>query len=337
MKGGNRNNAASGDEPRCRATSSPKQVKVCAFHHNLPLPWVLSMSVKFLFPRGIHFFFPFYNPPTRKNNQTMSDPRPEMSQANEACVGPQSEAAGKASSCQGCPNANICASGAAKGEDPDLEHIKQRMSQVKRKVMVLSGKGGVGKSTMTKELAMSLGRLETNVGIMDTDICGPSMPRMTGTRGDSVHRTNDGWEPMFVDDSVSLISIQPLLEGENDAVVFRGPRKNGLIKNFLKDVTWGDLDILLIDTPPGTSDEHLSIVQYLGDCGGYYGAIVVTTPQEVAVSDVRRELNFCKKRSIPVIGIIENMSGFVCPNCKGESEVFPAKKGEALSAGQRLV
>ena len=267
----------------------------------------------------------------------MSGEQVDIAQANETCVGPQSEQAGKASACEGCPNARLCASGAGRGEDPDLAPIQQRMSSIRKKILVLSGKGGVGKSTLTKELGMTLGRLGLMVGIMDADICGPSMPRLTGTRDEEVHKSNDGWQPVAVDDNVSLMSIQPLLPGKNDAVVFRGPRKNGVIKNFLKDVSWGDLDVLLVDTPPGTTDEHLSLVSYLKQCGGCDGAVVVTTPQEVAAADVRRELNFCKKTSIQVLGIVENMSGFVCPSCKGESQIFPADKSFKLSAGERLV
>eukprot|EP00659_Diplonema_papillatum_P008832 gene8832-13686_t len=261
---------------------------------------------------------------------------PNMDKANEHCVGPQSEAAGKAKGCEGCPNAQLCASGAARGTDPDVAPITNRMASIRRKVLVLSGKGGVGKSTLTKELGFTIGRLNLQVGLMDADICGPSLPRITGTLTGEIHTSNEGWEPVAVDDNVGLVSIQYLLPTKDEAVIFRGPRKNGVIKNFLKDVTWGELDLLLVDTPPGTSDEHLSTVSYLQQAGGCDGAIVITTPQEVAVADVRRELNFCRKSNIEVLGIVENMSGFVCPNCRGESEIFPTKKGSVLSAGERL-
>lgn len=260
----------------------------------------------------------------------MSEP---LSNPNGHCVGPQSEEAGKASSCQGCPNASICAS-APKGPDPDLVHIAKRLSTVKHKVLVLSGKGGVGKSTMTKELGILLGRRNLYVGLVDTDICGPSLPRLTGVRAEEVHQSASGWEPVSVDDNVTVMSTHFLLPEKNDAVIWRGPRKNGMIKSFLKEVTWGDLDIMLIDTPPGTSDEHISIVTYLQQCGGVTGAVIVTTPQEVAVADVRREINFCQKTKVPILGFVENMSGFVCPNCNGESVVFPSKF--STGAGERL-
>lgn len=255
------------------------------------------------------------------------------SKPNEECVGPNSEMAGKAASCAGCPNAAICAS-APKGPDPDLDVIRERMSHIRFKILVLSGKGGVGKSTMTKELGFAIGAKGLRVGLVDTDICGPSLPRLTGVREEEIHTSADGWEPVSVDENVSLISMHFLMKDKNEAVVWRGPRKNGMIKNFLKEVSWGDLDLLLIDTPPGTSDEHISLVTFLQQCGGVTGAVLVTTPQEVAVADVRREINFCQKTKVPILGVIENMSGFVCPKCKGESIVFPSKFGEG--AGQRL-
>lgn len=257
-----------------------------------------------------------------------------MAPPNEHCVGPQNEMAGRAASCQGCPNAAICASGAARGADPDLPLMKERMSRVKHKILVLSGKGGVGKSTLTKELGFALGRAGVTVGLVDTDICGPSLPRLTGVRAEELHQSAQGWEPVSVDDNVSIVSMLFLMSNKDEAVVWRGPRKNAMIKNFIKEVAWGDVDVLLFDTPPGTTDEHISTVNFLKETGGVTGAVVVTTPQEVAVSDVRREINFCKKTQVPILGIVENMSGFVCPKCNGESVVFPSKFSKG--AGIRL-
>jgi Mrp family chromosome partitioning ATPase len=262
----------------------------------------------------------------------MSDSQ-QLSNPNGECVGPSSEMAGKAASCQGCPNASICAS-APKGPDPDLAVIQERMSAIRHKILILSGKGGVGKSTMTKELAFAIGRRNLYVGLVDTDICGPSLPRLTGVREEEIHNSAGGWEPVAVDEHVSLVSMHFLMKDKNEAVVWRGPRKNGMIKNFLKEVAWGELDVMLVDTPPGTSDEHISLVTLLQQAGGVTGAVLVTTPQEVAVADVRREINFCQKTRVPILGIVENMSGFVCPKCKGESVVFPSKFGEG--AGERL-
>ncbi|GBG90258.1 hypothetical protein CBR_g50436 [Chara braunii] len=229
------------------------------------------------------------------------------SNANENCPGTGSEAAGKASACQGCPNQQICAT-APKGPDPDLAPIGDRMASVKHKILVLSGKGGVGKSTFSAQLSFALAAMDKQVGLLDIDICGPSIPKMLGLEGEEIHQSNLGWSPVYVDDNLGVMSIGFMLPDPNEAVVWRGPRKNGLIKQFLRDVNWGDLDYLVVDAPPGTSDEHISIVQYL-KATHVDGAIIVTTPQEVSLIDVRKEINFCKKVGIPVIGVVENMSG----------------------------
>ncbi|RKP24609.1 P-loop containing nucleoside triphosphate hydrolase protein, partial [Syncephalis pseudoplumigaleata] len=244
--------------------------------------------------------------------------------------GTASEQAGKADACAGCPNQQLCAT-APKGPDPDIAVIRDRLATVRRKILVLSGKGGVGKSTFTGQLAFSLAAVDDHalqVGVVDVDICGPSIPRVMGVEGERVHQAMTGWQPVYADDNLAVMSVGFLLRESADAVIWRGPKKNGLIKQFLKDVDWGELDYLLVDTPPGTSDEHLSLVQYLRDAG-VDGALVVTTPQEVALADVRKELNFCKKVGLRVLGVAENMAGFVCPNCKGASEIFPATSGGA--------
>mmetsp|Transcript_48003 Transcript_48003/g.104369 ORF Transcript_48003/g.104369 Transcript_48003/m.104369 type:complete len:367 (-) Transcript_48003:224-1324(-) len=228
--------------------------------------------------------------------------------APEDCPGVESEQAGKSSSCAGCPNQQICASGEAKVQDPAADMAAKNLRGVKKKVLVLSGKGGVGKSTVSAQLAFSFAR-KLHVGLLDIDLCGPSVPRMLGLQGQDVHQSRDGWSPVYVDDHLAVMSIGFLLPNQDDAVIFRGPKKNGLIRQFVTDVTWGDLDVLLVDTPPGTSDEHLSIVTYLKDAG-VDGAVVVTTPEEVSLQDVRKELNFCKKVGVPIIGVIENMKGF---------------------------
>lgn len=201
------------------------------------------------------------------------------------------------------------------------------MSTVKHKILVLSGKGGVGKSTFTAHLAHGLASDEDRqVAVLDVDICGPSIPRVMGVEGEQVHQSGSGWSPIYVEDNLGVMSVGFLLSNPNDAVIWRGPKKNGLIKQFLRDVDWGDVDYLVVDTPPGTSDEHLSIVQYLSSTR-VDGAVVITTPQEVALQDVRKEINFCRKVSLPVIGVVENMSGFVCPKCKNRSEIFPPTTG----------
>lgn len=251
------------------------------------------------------------------------------SNANEGCVGPTSQDAGKASACAGCPNQSACSSGAFSSpaalaaKEKEKAVLQNSLSNVSHVILVLSGKGGVGKSTVSTQLAQSLSSRGYSVGLLDVDICGPSIPRMAGVVGQTVHQSQQGWEPVYANPNLAVMSISFLLEEGDAAVVWRGPRKNGLIKQFLTETDWGvgGLDYLIIDTPPGTSDEHISIVQYLNDArpmisdgnngnkSGASGAIVVTTPEEVSMADVRKELNFCKKTSVPVLGIVENMSG----------------------------
>lgn len=262
-----------------------------------------------------------------------------MKPAPEHCPGTQSDSAGKADACQGCPNQNICASAQPKAPDPDIDVIADRLSGVKRKILVLSGKGGVGKSTVTSMLARSLASDESvNVGVLDIDLCGPSLPRTLGVEGEQVHQSGSGWSPVFVEENLSLMSAGFLLPSPDAAVIWRGPKKNGLIKQLLRDVDWTDnngqpLDFLLIDTPPGTSDEHLSIVQYMAKAK-LDGAVIVTTPQDVAILDVKKEISFCRKVGLPILGIIENMSSFVCPKCSHESQILPSTSGGAAKLSE---
>lgn len=176
---------------------------------------------------------------------------------------------------------------------------------------------------------------ENMVGIMDTDICGPSIPKMMGVEAETIHVSNAGWSPVWVADNLGVMSVQFMLPNRDDAVIWRGPKKNGLIKQFLKDVEWGELDYLLVDTPPGTSDEHLSVNSYLKE-SGVDGAVVVTTPQEVSLLDVRKEIDFCRKAGIRVLGVVENMSGFVCPNCTHETQIFKATTGGARRLAREM-
>ncbi|XP_063842275.1 cytosolic Fe-S cluster assembly factor nubp1-like isoform X2 [Scylla paramamosain] len=247
--------------------------------------------------------------------------------APEHCPGTNSQDAGKADACAGCPNQQVCASGAAAAPDPDLAVVRERLASVKNKVLVLSGKGGVGKSTVSAMLGRALALDDSKeVGILDIDICGPSQPRVLGAAEEKVHSSGAGWSPVYVSDNLAVMSIGFLLNSADDAVIWRGPKKNGMIKQFLRDVDWGALDYLVVDTPPGTSDEHLSIVQYLS-AAPPVAAVVVTTPQEVALLDVRKEITFCRKVNIPIIGLVENMTTFVCPKCKTKTAIFPATTG----------
>ncbi|XP_031477478.1 cytosolic Fe-S cluster assembly factor NBP35 [Nymphaea colorata] len=227
--------------------------------------------------------------------------------APEHCPGTESEMAGKAEACAGCPNQEACAT-APKGPDPDLVAISERMATVKHKILVLSGKGGVGKSTFATQLSFALAAMDYQVGLLDIDICGPSIPKMLGLEGQEIHQSNLGWSPVYVESNLGVMSIGFMLPDPDEAVIWRGPRKNGLIKQFLKDVDWGELDYLVVDSPPGTSDEHISIAQYL-KATDVDGAVIVTTPQQVSLIDVRKEISFCNKVGIPVLGVVENMSG----------------------------
>ena len=246
----------------------------------------------------------------------------------EHCPGPESTLAGQGSACEGCPNQTICAS-TPKGPDPDIPIITSRLANIQHKILILSGKGGVGKSTFTSMLARAFASdAASMVGVMDTDICGPSIPKMMGVEAETIHVSNAGWEPVWVEDNLGVMSVQFMLPSRDDAVIWRGPKKNGLIKQFLKDVEWGELDYLLVDTPPGTSDEHMSVNSYLKE-SGIDGAIIVTTPQEVSLLDVRKEIDFCRKAGIKILGLVENMSGFVCANCNHRNQVFKATTGGA--------
>ncbi|KAH7943572.1 hypothetical protein HPB52_009228 [Rhipicephalus sanguineus] len=215
--------------------------------------------------------------------------------------------------------------------------IAQRLAAVKHIVLVLSGKGGVGKSSVTSLLAsgLALSDKEPNVAVLDVDICGPSQPKILGLEGEQ-----------YTEDNLSLVSVG-FLTAPEDAVIWRGPRKNGMIKQFLRDVDWGDVDYLLVDTPPGTSDEHLSLAQYLKDCN-LDGVVLVTTPQarafkeiacprnEVSLQDVRKQAGFCRKMGLRILGVLENMRGFVCPKCQVRSEIFPPTTGGAAALCEEL-
>ncbi|XP_078040560.1 NUBP iron-sulfur cluster assembly factor 1 isoform X2 [Augochlora pura] len=257
--------------------------------------------------------------------------------APQHCPGTTSEDAGKVSTCAGCPNQTLCASGSTKQTDPGIALVKARLLAVKNKILILSGKGGVGKSTITSLVSRSLAanNPQTNVAVLDIDICGPSQPRVLGVIGEQVHQSGSGWSPVYIEDNLSLMSIGFLLASPDEAVIWRGPKKNGIIRQFLSEVDWGSLDYLILDTPPGTSDEHLSATSYLKQAG-ITGAVIVTTPQQVALLDVRKEIDFCRKTNIPILGVIENMSIFVCPKCKESTEIFPASTGGGRAMAEGL-
>jgi Mrp family chromosome partitioning ATPase len=212
---------------------------------------------------------------------------------------------------------------------------------VKQVVLVLSGKGGVGKSTVACQVATLLAARGKRVGILDVDLCGPSIARVLGVEGREVLQSSNGWVPVVKEIAVedgskgclAIMTIAFMLPNRDHAVVWRGPKKNSMVKQLLDDVQWGELDILLIDTPPGTSDEQISTLEHLANAGAIVsGAVLVTTPQAVSVVDVRKEISFCRKMRLPILGIVENMSGFVCPCCEQATDIFSKGGGEALAA-----
>ncbi|KAJ5620872.1 hypothetical protein N7510_004856 [Penicillium lagena] len=236
---------------------------------------------------------------------------------------------------------------------------------VKNVVLVLSGKGGVGKSSVTLQLALALSLQGKSVGILDIDLTGPSIPRLVGLEDAKITQAPGGWLPVDVHPSststdtsqsqsqaqsprgsLRCMSLGFLLRDRGDAVIWRGPKKTAMIRQFLSDVYWGPTDYLLIDTPPGTSDEHIALAEQLltlstadaatasqNHIPRLAGAVLVTTPQAVATSDVRKEANFCVKTSIPVLGVIENMSGYACPCCGEVSNLFSSGGGRGYGQG----
>ncbi|EDO14767.1 hypothetical protein Kpol_312p5 [Vanderwaltozyma polyspora DSM 70294] len=214
------------------------------------------------------------------------------------------------------------------------DEITRTLAQIKHIILILSGKGGVGKSSVTTQTALTLCAQGFKVGVLDIDLTGPSLPRMFGIEDKSIYQSEEGWIPVPVDvgseGSLSLISLGFLLNSRGDSVVWRGPKKTAMIKQFMSDVKWGQLDYLLIDTPPGTSDEHISIAEQLR-WSNPDGAIIVTTPQGISTADVKKEINFCKKVNFKILGIVENMSGFICPYCAECTNIFSSGGGKKLA------
>lgn len=214
---------------------------------------------------------------------------------------------------------------ATKKQEEQLKRISEKMSRIKNKLLVMSGKGGVGKTSVAVNLALVLSSRGKATGILDIDIHGPNVPKMLGIEGTVLYACEDGIEPVQINRNLKAVSIALLTKDHNQPIIWRGPLKTALIKQFLGDVNWGDLDYLIIDAPPGTGDEPLSICQLLP---GLTGAIIVTTPQEVAILDSRKSVMFAQKLNTPIIGIIENMSSFRCPKCGTEIHLFGKDGGQ---------
>ena len=221
---------------------------------------------------------------------------------------------------------NVQISGAMP-KDPQAEQdaaVKQSLDRIKNKLLVMSGKGGVGKTSTSVNIAMALANRGHKVGLMDVDLHGPDIPRMLGFKGMLDVSANGKLAPIKFSDNLAAVSIEALTPDKDSAVIWRGPVKYSAIRQFVADVDWGDLDFLVIDSPPGTGDEPLTVAQTIPEAQ----AVVVTTPQEVSLADVRKSINFCNVVKMKIFGMIENMSGYACPHCGEPVELFGQGGGE---------
>lgn len=207
--------------------------------------------------------------------------------------------------------------------------ITRSLGKIKNKILVMSGKGGVGKSTVSVNLALSLAQKGHKVGLMDVDIHGPDVIRMLNLTGtlEPPKSANDLVAPLSYNGNLKVVSLEYMMKDRDEAIIWRGPLKIQAIRQFVADFDWGELDYLIIDAPPGTGDEPLSVAQTIP----LVKAIVVTTPQKVALADVRKSINFCKTVNVEIVGVIENMSGFVCPHCNETVDIFKSGGGEQMA------
>ncbi len=215
-------------------------------------------------------------------------------------------------------------------EAPEAPEVPATLERIKHKIVVMSGKGGVGKSTVAANLALALGRKGYSVGLLDVDIHGPTIPEMLGVASETPIIENKKLVPVRVSENIKLISIAFMLPDKDSPVIWRGPMKSGVIRQFIGDVDWGELDYLVVDLPPGTGDESLSIAQMMP--GSY--ALIVSTPQEIALLSVRKSINFAKMLKMQIVGIVENMSGFICPHCGEKTDLF--KSGRVKSVAEEF-
>ncbi len=223
-----------------------------------------------------------------------------------------------------------CSSGAKKKSKEEL--ISCRLSRIRNKILVMSGKGGVGKSSVASYLALALAQKGFQVGLLDIDLHGPSIPRMFGLKRPLDVTAEREIIPYDYSPNLKIVSIESMLEDTDSAIIWRGPLKHGVIKQFLSDCRWGDLDFLIIDSPPGTGDEAQSISSLIPDAR----ALIVTTPQEVALADVRKSINFCRKVDLQILGLVENMSGLFCPHCNQFIPIFLTGGGRRTSEAMKV-
>jgi len=238
--------------------------------------------------------------------------------------------------CDSCGDASCSAKNKSQNESKeeyaDRRRLQARLCRIQHKIVVLSGKGGVGKSTVAVNLATALALSGLRVGLLDVDIHGPSVPTMLGLENETL-KGNEGELSPVEFGGLKVMSIGFLLKNPDDAVIWRGPMKMGVIKQFLTDVNWGDLDYLIVDAPPGTGDEPLSLCQLISPLDG---AVIVTTPQKVAAIDVRKSISFCHQAHVPVLGVVENMSGFVCPKCGELTQILPEGGGRKIATDMKV-
>ncbi len=216
----------------------------------------------------------------------------------------------------------------------DARKLQDSMAAIKNKILVLSGKGGVGKTTVAVNLASELARQGFQVGLLDVDLHGPTVPRMVGLAGRHCYVENEQIVPLQVSEQLKVMSVAFLLDHADNAVIWRGPMKNSVIQKLLADTRWGDLDYLIIDAPPGTGDEPLSAAQLVGKGAA---AVLVTTPQQIAIDDVRRCVTFCRQLNLPIYGLIENMAFLPCPHCGNQVRIFGSNNGGSELASQAQI
>lgn len=205
--------------------------------------------------------------------------------------------------------------------------IESSLARIGRKMLVMSGKGGVGKSTVAAYLALLLSKKGKKVGLLDVDLHGPSIPRLMNIQGGLDMPEEGVVRPYSFSDNLSVVSLEMVLGDKDTAVIWRGPLKISAIRQFISDIDWGDLDYLIVDSPPGTGDEPLTVAQTIPDAE----ALIITTPQEISLADVRKSINFCKQVNMKITGVVENMSGFVCPHCGKKTSIFGSGGGKIMA------